>query len=422
MFTLALMVGAKFLQSTLKQSRTASRDVQSYNVARAGLTDAINWFKRQSHQPVTSFSPQPNASDPTLGDTNDPYNIKPHGMNQLGIVREFALDSSNLLFGRYEVGKQTKLTRDTYGHESNYVIWDPGASPAAWVALSSNSTNTYDGVTDISKDYGYSGQGFVWRLEAQGYVYTLPTGAPTPGPGAPRFYTSPNFVLGQVRLQTEIRSLQINEFGSPVVGVNGSDITFNNASNVIIDATTGNKPAVVYLDTTGTPTPNTPPSTFTVSSGQVYDHTAPHHIEWNDVFGVASGSALSGYADISVTDVTKLPAQMPQMALTYINPASPPATFTSSRPLNGGGVLAVDGNLTIASNSYSVFSGIIYVHGDVTLNSPFTLNGALICTGKITVNSSSNNVHITYMPTLISQVQSQLANYRESRAPIVVTQ
>ncbi|HPC77983.1 MAG TPA: hypothetical protein PK811_06575, partial [bacterium] len=75
------------------------------------------------------------------------------------------------------------------------------------------------------------------------------------------------------------------------------------------------------------------------------------------IFGL-NLNELSNLADISVSSVSELPEKLPSSALIYIDGN---AQFTRDRPLNGGGILIVNGNLVIHAGSNSSFTGIIYV-------------------------------------------------------------
>ena len=65
---------------------------QAAQFARAGLTDALGWFRKSKTQPVAQFTPtlDPGASPPLL-ETMDP---------DIGIVREFQINGP--VWGRYE--------------------------------------------------------------------------------------------------------------------------------------------------------------------------------------------------------------------------------------------------------------------------------------------------------------------------------
>src|SRR5688572_560743 len=68
---------------------------QSVQFARAGLTEALGWFRKQTAQPVVDFEPRlDNTATPPILDTID---------TDVGIVREFEI--TDTVWGRYEVWK-----------------------------------------------------------------------------------------------------------------------------------------------------------------------------------------------------------------------------------------------------------------------------------------------------------------------------
>ena len=89
--------GSEMLKSN--QTRTETQFLlhgQATNFARSGLTEAINWLRRQVVQPVTVFEPVlDTAATPQIIDTLEP---------DIGLVREFQITGN--IWGRYEVWKQ----------------------------------------------------------------------------------------------------------------------------------------------------------------------------------------------------------------------------------------------------------------------------------------------------------------------------
>ncbi len=83
--------------------------VQADNVARAGLVEAIAWFRRQPNQPVrstinTTLYPWPDAAfapktttDPATSDTID---------ETIGMVKEYPLNDAGNVWARFEVQRQ----------------------------------------------------------------------------------------------------------------------------------------------------------------------------------------------------------------------------------------------------------------------------------------------------------------------------
>ena len=92
-----VVTGSLMLTSSRNRTETSFLiSGQSAALARSGLIEAINWFRRQPSQPVLSFAPVLNtAVTPPVLDTEDP---------DIGLVREVRIHGR--LWGRYEVWKE----------------------------------------------------------------------------------------------------------------------------------------------------------------------------------------------------------------------------------------------------------------------------------------------------------------------------
>ncbi|HEY9724387.1 MAG TPA: hypothetical protein V6D47_20460 [Oscillatoriaceae cyanobacterium] len=448
--TILMVAGIRFLDSTTKVASQGNYDAEAYNMARAGLMDTLAWFRRQPTQPVTSFGPTPAPSpgDPGSGDTDDPESIDPAsgaGEPNLGIVREYSLDSSSNLWGRYEVGKITRLQRDAKGHYSQYEVLQ-GASDDQLtpVSLANASSTQYEGVRDVSTNEGVSTAGTVWRLRSQGYVYVQNA------PGS-YFFQWPNKVLGQVDLETEIRRLQFKDYGAALT-INGcGNVTCTDDNHVTLDGGSGGNDCIQG----GAGTPNPDPSnshTNTVYNGPVNSAYDTSQISWSNAFGVPDSMTLEGLADIRATKVSDLPANLPASAVVYIKPVGGSITFDGTHPLSGGGVLVVDGSLTIAqSSTYQSWTGMIYVNGNYVQGGNTDVTGEVVVTGNASFltssggggghgshggshggpggyhgggpgggHSSTPTVTLTYDNGTVTSICNQLENYRESRAALKV--
>jgi hypothetical protein len=420
-FALMMVAGYNFTKASQSTSRSNKYDAQAYHVARSGLVDAINWFKRQASQPVTEFRPAVNVAVPTKGDTNDPWLIDPGAVGgkldpsdsgsgpsdkpHLGIVQEFQLDPRQNLWGRYEVGKVTRLDPDSHGKLRNYVLMEKDGS-GAWVdrtTISGATSNKWEGVEDVTANYALDGEGLIWRIRSRGYIYRKDPAAPV---GA-RFYQYPNEVLAQVEVQTEIRRLQVTDYQA-AIHTNAST-TFNNTNKVKIVAPDGY--AVKYNG--GTIDPAGAPPTFTGTLGSYKNQSPNDSLSWMEMFAVSDGGTLGSMADAYVTDLDQLPRDMSSMALTYINGN---AVFDQQRPLNGGGILAVNGNLRLEHGSASTFAGVIYVNGNYFQGSPSAITGQVVVKGTSVVESPSDTANIEYNTSIIGEVRRQLGQYRERRS------
>ena len=140
-FTLGIVItGSTLLKEN--QTRVETQFLlhgQAVNFARSGLTEALNWFRRQTTQPVAVFAPidDPGAIPPVL-DTED---------EEIGLVREFKITGN--IWGRYEVWKEWNT--------------DPDPIRLAWRQKMQ--------VRDISALRDVSGTGAAWGLKCIGYIY-----------------------------------------------------------------------------------------------------------------------------------------------------------------------------------------------------------------------------------------------------------
>lgn len=418
-FTIVLMASISFTNSSYKEARRTKSESQVYNVARAGLVDAINYFKRQASQPVEKFRPTYNSAVPTKGDTNDPYTIDPGSTGgklheddsgggpsdkpHLGIVQEFLIDATQNLWGRYEIGKITRLEKDSQGKLRNYAIieYDSTGSPVV-KAIPDAKSREWEGVRDVTANYAMEGKGLVWRIRSHGYVYRKDPAATS----ATRFYQYPNEVLSQIELETEIRRLQLTDYKAALRGNTG--FTFVGSSRVKLNAPGGYALA------------HNPAATISGSPSMAGDLGLStqdnRQLDFNEIFAISDAQTLASMADVNVTDLSQLPMAMSTMALTYIKPNGGTALFDVSRPLNGGGILVVDGNLVMGTDSASSYSGYIFVNGNLEMNSTCFTVGQVVVNGTVKVSSPSDRASLDYNTGLIGEIRRQLGQYRERRS------
>ena len=381
-----LTVGGQLIQTSQSETKIQQKVLtEADNVARAGLTDAIAWFKRQTQQPVRSgypptyysypdgaFYPRENA-DPALSDTID---------EDIGLVREYQLSSDGLKWARYEVARQK----------------DPASNPV-------DSHAVHD-ITTQRIDAKYNGEGLVWYLESIGYVYRKrdPSAA---------YNVAPNEIVARVRASTEIRRLDLLVRN----GGSGSSykVNINQDGRLMGGAKTGAwRYTGLAPKTSGTGLIRGNPATAS-AMGQTNPNLDPT-VQY--VLGIST-TDLKLLSDYLVTDTSMLPAEMADMALVYVDGN---AVFSSSRPLNGSGILFVNGNLTIAAGSNSLFSGFIYVTGTATIYDPVLISGSIVAyTGATISRAASTDVaEIDYDASILQSVRQRLCQYRENKSSLHV--
>ena len=359
-----VMTGALTLRA--HQQRTSVAFVargQSVQFARSGLVESIGWLRKQTAQPVTDFEPRLDASaTPPLLDTID---------SDIGIAREFRI--TNSVWGRYEVWKD----------------WTTDPDPDRLAFRQQMQCE------DVSTLRGNLSPGSVWRLRSIGYVYRRVD--PTV-----RFDEAPNQMLAKQVLEAEARRLALLPPGqSALCARNGSGIRVLTRGRVF-----GGTAAAGLFYESGTPTISG--TGATVIGGQTawpsYDDS------FEAVFGVAQAE-LGAMADYFVTQASDFPSPVPVNALVLCTTGM---TFTAARPLKGTGVVAIVGNTTIGQGSYSAFSGLLYVVGNLTIREPSEIQGAVVVTGSVTVEGASDYATITYDDTILAGLRHQLGTYRLS--------
>lgn len=342
---------------------------QAAQFARAGLIEAMGWFRRSPTQPVTDFSPQLNAlASPPVLETIDP---------DIGIAREFQI--SGPVWGRYEVWKQ----------------WDSDPDPTrlAW--------RQQVQCEDISVQSGVSGSGNVWKVQSIGYVFRQMDANVA-------FNEYPNQVLGTDLLGSELRRMTLAPPAQAALCVQTASTTTIDDKVNIQGGTTG--AGIFYLAGTGSVTLNSSPTivgTPGLSSSSTYDDST------EAVFGV-SEKELEALADDRITDPANFPSPVAINSLYYVE--APTLTFSDSLPLSGTAVVYVKGDVSFSYNSKSYFTGLLYVNGNLTIREPVDLNGTIICTGTVTVDGQSDWVNISYDDDALNALRTAIGQYRLSAA------
>ncbi|MBI5778032.1 MAG: hypothetical protein HZA49_01060 [Planctomycetes bacterium] len=349
-----ILVGISMLEMT---SGVLESQIQHYgqtpSIAKAGLFDALAWFRRQTTQPVIAFTPQRDmVSIPIVNDTDDPT---------IGIVREIDMDQSANIFGRYEVISST--------------------------------------VTDISSQRGFAGAGTIWNIESIGYIYRRldPTKA---------YNVWPNQVLARNILAVDIRRVSmVLPAEAALCTYNAGSTTIGNKGKVIGNTKTG----IAYRTGSGTLTLDAG-STVTGTPA-----TNPIPLPYNDscssVFGM-SEDELKSIADYYVTNENDIPVPIPNYKIVFFDSGPGGATFNSSRPLKGTGIFYCTGNVIIAANSGSSYNGIIYCAGNYQQLAPSQINGSVIVKGNANVIGSGDISAINYDATVLSQIRTYTGQYR----------
>ena len=367
-----VLTGTLYLESHRRLTRNSFiAKAQAVQIARSGLTEALSWMRRQTSQPVMTFSPRldPTANPPVL-DTID---------EDIGLVREFRIAGKQ--WARYEVWK----TWDT----------DPDPTRLAWRQQMQ--------CEDISSARLAAAAGSIWRLRSLGYVYTQEDPSKA-------FNEAPNVIVGRELLETEVQRLAINLPGEAAVNVRvGSSCTIN-ANGSIIGGTGG---GIYYPAGSGTPSTGSGSVTGTpaLSTALTYDDS------YESVFGVGIDD-LRSMADLIVATTGEFPNPVPNNALVIIDCGST-MTWDSTTPLNGSGIVIVLGDAYVYQGSLSNFSGLLYVDGNLILRDPIEIRGAVMVTGSLTVQGNPDYATILFDEDVLNNLRMEFGNYQRANTLLI---
>jgi hypothetical protein len=392
-FGLLVILGvvATGTQNQLAQDASAKAEQamrgQARAVAEAGVVDAFAWFRRQQVQPVAAFAPVRNlAASPPINETDDPT---------VGLVRDYEIQGSPSLWGRYEVRKTkaAEVYTDSNGN-GFYNVGEPFTDldgDGRWDSARE--------VRDVSSERGLSGAGAVWLIESHGLLYERPR-LDLP------LSTPPNRLLASSVVGTEIRRLTLVPPAAAALCVStGSSCTIGRRGR--IRGLTGG--GIAYPQSTGTPTllvgaeVTGAPATTSVPSyaGSI-----------DAVFGVPL-AALKGMADVSTSNPATVASPIGDYTLTVIDGN---ATFDAAKPLRGTGVVVVLGDCTLTDASNSFFSGILWVQGMLTVRAPCFLRGVLIAASADVRGTGGDYAEVDFDNAIVTELLYLMGQYRHSKA------
>ncbi|GEM_PF-2508213 len=335
---------------------SSSRKTTSYlhkqraiDLAQAGSQDALFWFRRQKTLPVATFAP-------ISADSDNP---------SLGLVRKVIIDEMNNVAGVYIVEKN--LTRD------------------------------------ITAERGEVGYGWFWKISSRGVVYreVNPSVA---------FDCSPNTIVEQARVVTEIRMLNITPTVDAAIVVQKGNTFTCDSRSMILGGNPGSSLIGVCYKSNG---PVVIKSGASVRGDPATKQFSSLKLTCRDIFSLDQGT-LRNLADfISEDGVNDLPLELPDFSLVYV---SGDIEFTNAHPLNGGGILYIDGDLTFATGSGSTFSGLIYVTGTIDLRPPSWVEGQIVAVGGGSIGTGGyDKASAIYNKDVIQLVCQLIGNYRMKR-------
>jgi hypothetical protein len=243
--TMLITVGVRLVSDSSTPAKKRTMMVaEAENIARAGLTDALGWYRRQTSNnglvsafnqtagavvpgttptyntaptgsvysgPDQAFWPQNNtASGQSVADTTEPW---------IGLVHEYPLDSpvtaTAHIWGRYEVAKVPLVGALT-------------PTPTFYAYAVHDISGERDGNSLVN------GDGAVWSITATAYVYRRMDFGVANGMWVVPYNKSPNIIIANTRVSTELAKLQLNmpttlaSLTAPVYVLKTSTITLGN--------------------------------------------------------------------------------------------------------------------------------------------------------------------------------------------------
>ncbi|MEO6596914.1 MAG: hypothetical protein ABIP94_19385, partial [Planctomycetota bacterium] len=82
-------------------------------------------------------------------------------------------------------------------------------------------------------------------------------------------------------------------------------------------------------------------------------------------------------------------------------------------------IVILIGNVNIDPGSFSNFSGLLYVDGNFTMRDPADIRGAVVCTGNMTLQGSSDFATIFYDEGVLTALQQNFGNYNFSNTRLL---
>jgi len=380
-----IAAGYQLITTSFEESKYQQTTVlQAENAARAGIMDAISWFRRQSRQPVRmgtdytwadgAFNPK-TSTDPVNNDTID---------ENTGLVKEYQLSQSAALWARYEVKRQSDPVSVPYDIHSVHDI-------------TGDRMHT-GGVDD------YNGAGIVWYIESTGYIFRLRNSSEA-------YNVPPNEIVGRARVSTEIRRITLNLPSESAFFVNYPGSSSNRTVKIYDNGRINGGTKIGCSSMPPSRSPKKYGSGYYSSYQVLY---ASASLNANYIFGVST-SELKSLADYVAGSVAALPTTLPDMSLIYIDGD---ATFTADKPLRASGILFVNGDLTISAGSNSLFSGFIYTMDKAYIYAPCFVSGSVIAYNGLTLSASgaTDVAEIDYDKGILSSVRQQICQYRENKS------
>lgn len=429
-----IVMGTRLLVVESKQTQQQTLAVaEAENAARAGLVDAINWYRRQNGyvayyaQPVVS-TPTPNPGCAGCQYIDDAFAPTQNASTQdtmdasVGIVQQYPingatirLSNTNNIWARYEIRKQP----------------NPAFTPPPAPTPTVDPRTTVHDITGEKITTALDGEGWIWSLFSTGYIFIN-------NDSTKAYNQYPNKVLASAQMSTEIRKLALNiPANAAAMTPNMRNIVVKN--NGILNGLSGGTTyfaCAAYSNAASGPVTTgggkISPSTSAIDTSAVPAVLGINASSPISIFGVNeaelkgladfTGDSLTSYKPLSITGSDKL--SYFEGNLTY-DPASTMPCYQSSFLNNvGTGVIYVKGNFTLkpatGGQIGAFFSGVVYANGAVTIGEGNEILGCVMSTTGITVSTGTvgDKANLAFSLPVILREQQLVGVYRENKAAI----
>jgi hypothetical protein len=373
--------------------RHTSMIVQADGVARTGLDEALAWFRRQDMQPVRAQGTHyKDAEGVEKSFDYDDQAFMPGAAESLrpdiGLVQEYPLSSESGLWARFEVRRQTTNNKGTPAHDDPRAVHD--------------ITEKYFGALE-------AGRGLCWSVEALGVVFK-PKGPITLG----KAYNPANEeIIARSRAYTEIRRVGLTPPTSAALIVTDARLfSPDDTTDVGLEAGTDGVALAFYE----------PPEVGRDLSG--FMGSVPEDKRFKDlgegalsvqaVFGT-SLSSLKGLADFYVrgTDLPKKVEAYPEYGLIFIDGD---AVFDETHPFPKNGVVIVNGRMEKVRDVPAIFSGALYVTGDLVMQGPGGFSGVVMAENLADIRGDYGQMALWQDMRTVNFTVQRIGQYRQDRS------
>jgi hypothetical protein len=248
-----------------------------------------------------------------------------------------------------------------------------------------------------------------WTIESLGLVYQ------DKDPSSHAFNPAVDRIVSPSRMSTEFLRMSMSFPGGSTAAL----IT-NRANNVSLDVscrlTGGTQAGLVrfaggqFGGSAGDARVTGTPPQFLVTDPDFLP--ADFSPQW--IFSVPTERDLMSVADTVITNAAVF-SSATLSGLVYVDAVRMGGTASVTQ-MNGSGILYVNGNLTLAGGSASLYNGIVIVNGNLNMTGPADIFGATIVQGSVTLLFSGQGVELVYDPGIVNSVIGDLLQYRQNKA------